>query len=225
MILQYFTINTCAELICLIAALISLEKNRLWTSWFVIFFLFITVAAEMAAIPIKINYLKDTKHNLPNIWLYNLLLVFQVAFYNVIFSVLLDKKIYTVLILLIFFPLLSVFYIYEISQHGLFEYNELTNSIFSVEIVLCSLIFYYNLFQSDANIKLGIYPEFWFVAGVLFFFFGSTVLNLFYDSIKRILPHNKHFVGYIYNVLNILLYGFWSYSFICRKWLWRISAA
>ena len=225
MIWQYFTINTSAELICLISALVSLGKSRVWTSWFVISFLFITLTTEMVAIPIKMHYLEDTKDNSPNIWLYNLLLIVQMAFYNVTFAILLNKKIYKISTLFVFLPLLSGFYVYEISHHGLFEYNELTNSIFSVEIVLCSLIYYYNLFQSDTNIEIGTYPEFWFVPMLYSSFFGSTVLNLFYDFIKKILPHNKHFVGYIYNVLNILLYGFWSYSFVCKKWLSRTSAA
>jgi hypothetical protein len=219
MVLQYFTTNTSVELVCLISALVSLGKSRLCTSWFIILFLLITVTTEMVAIPIKIHYLKDTKHNLPNIWLYNLLLIVQVAFYNIIFAALLNKKIYRNPILFIFLPILFGFYVYEISVHGLFEYNELTNSIFSTEIVLCSLVFYYDLFKSDLNIKLGSYSDFWFVTGILFFFFGSTVLNLFYGIIKQILPNNKHFVGYIYNALNILLYGFWSYSFICKRWL------
>ena len=225
MFLQYLTINTSAELICFISALVFLRKNRNWTSWFVITFLLLTVAAEMAAIPIKIHYLKDTKHNLPNIWLYNLLLVVQIIFYNIIFEVLLNKKIYKVAILFVLLPLLFGLYFYDISHHGLFEYNEITNSIFSVEIVLFALIYYHNLFRSDTSINLWTYPGFWFVTGALFFFFGSTVLNLFYDTIKKILPHNKHFVGYIYNVLNILLYGFWSYSFICRRWLSPTSVA
>lgn len=225
MILQYFTINTSAELICFISALISLRKNNNWVSWLIVVFLLITVVTEMIAIPIKMHYLADTKHNLPNIWLYNLLLIVQLSFYNIIFVMLFNRRIYTISTLFVFLPILFGFYIYEICTHGLYEYNELTNSIFAIEMVLFALIFYYLFFKSETDISLGTDADFWFVAGVLFFFFGSTALNFFYAPIKKILPHNKHFVGYIYNVLNVLLYGLWSYSLICRRWLWRTSAA
>jgi hypothetical protein len=63
-------------------------------------------------------------------------------------------------------------------------------------------------------------PEFWWVAGVLFFYFAATICNLFEEKLEDIVITSTQNLNYfVFKALNIILYSCWSYAFICRKWL------
>jgi hypothetical protein len=220
--LQFFTINTVSEAICLLIALLSFKKSDI-ISIVSIFFLFITCATEMTAIPIKKHYIADPAHVISNAWLYNILLVFQMTFFSFLFYHLLNKFRDNRAIIYIGFAVLVVLYIVDVTNHGFFEYNNLTNTVMSVLMVCYGFYYYYNLLNNNSYINLRYSSEFWLATGVVLFYFGDTGCNLFYEKIKPILPPNKHYLGYIYNVLNVILYGCWSYAFICRKWITRTS--
>ena len=109
--------------------------------------------------------------------------------------------------------------IYELFVDGAFKKHNITTSVMSVLFVLYSLYYFYCLLKDESHINLKYYPPFWWTAGVLFFYFGSTACNVFYSKLSVITVTPKHYLTYyIYNGLNIILYGCWSYSFICRKW-------
>jgi len=220
--LHYLTLNTAVETICFVIAFLCLKKDPglVWRS--MILFLFVTCVTEMSGIYFRGLYLADRVHVHPNIWLYNLFLLFQAGFFSWMFQHLLNKYIKSRPIIVSGLALLVMIYAYEIFTHGIFVYNELTNTVMSVLIVLYSFYFYYCLIKDEAYIKLKNSPEFWWVAGVLFFYFGTTACNLFYDKLASIIINTKqsfNYLKYLFYAFNVLLYGCWSYSFICRKWL------
>ena len=220
--LQFFTINTSVEILCFISALVFLRKDpeRIWQ--LLILFLLITCATEIIAIPIKKRYIADPLHVRPNIWLYNILMIFQIAFYTLMFHYLLQKYTYKWIVYLGFSAVLAA-YACETISHGIFEYDVVTKTIMSSLIIIYCLFYYYNLFKDESRIDLSVSADFWWVAGILFFSFGSTMSNLFYKKIEAVLINHKHYIGYIFNVLNIILYGCWTYAFICRKWMTKTS--
>jgi hypothetical protein len=115
-------------------------------------------------------------------------------------------------------------YIYDLTNHGFFVYNNLTYTVMSVIFVLYSLYYYYLLLKDDSFVNLRYSPAFWWVAGVLFFYFSTTACNLFNDKLNTIMLTPKHHLSYfIFKALNVILYGCWSYSFICRRWLTTTS--
>jgi len=222
--LQFFTINTTVETICFLIAMICLfaDTNIEWRLF--ILFLFITCITEMAGIRFKKLYLEDRIHNHPNIWLYNILLLFQISFISLIFEKLLNRYINIKSIIILTVILLVSTYIYELIRHGIFRYNELTNTMMLVFIVLCSLYYYYLLLKDENYIELKYASDFWWVTGILFFYFGTTACNIFFESLSpEKMKSIKHLTYYIYCAFNIILYGCWSYSFICRKWLTTTS--
>ena len=216
---QYVTINTTAETICFISAVILLRKDTVVIWRTIIVFLLITCITELAAIPIKKRYIADPIHTISNIWLYNILLLFQAMFFSLMFAYLFKNHKHSKPILFGALLVIYVLFVYEVFLHGIFEYNNLTQTVMSVLLVFYSFFYFYNLLKSDNNINLKYSPEFWWVVGTLFFYFGGTACNIFYEKIKAVLIIHKHYLGYIYNALNIILYSCWSYSFICRKWL------
>jgi hypothetical protein len=216
--IKFFTLNTTIEAICLVIAILCLRKdsNLIWRG--MILFLFITCITEMIAIPIKIHYKTDPVHIHPNIWLYNVLLIFQAGFISLMFQRLLSKYSNCDRIIGGGVILLIILYIYEISAHGIFVYNNITNTIMSVQFVIYCYYYYYCLLKDDAYVNLAFSADFWWVAGALFFYFGRTACNIFFDILSLLKPDIV--ITYpIYKILNVILYTYWSYSFICRKWL------
>jgi len=219
--LRYFTVNTVAELVCLVIALICLSKNqdKIWRSFIV--FMFITVFTEMAGIHIKKVY------HQPNAWLYNLLLLVQGFFYVRMFDHLLYSNRRSPVIT---FPagLLCLLFVYECVSNTFFGatpnhkyyYYSTTNSVFAVVVVFYSLYYLYLILKADNYVTLSKSASFWWVAGALFFYFGSTTCNIFYSKLENIkIAPNRNVTYYIYNLLNIFLYSCWSYAFICKRWL------
>jgi hypothetical protein len=223
MLLKYLTINTIAEVCCFIIAIVKLRKinDVYWKSWIV--FLFITCVTEFAGKYLKDLYLEDRLHAHPNVWLYNLLLVAQAFFIGMMFIHLLKKYTNSFIIIMSSFGLLMAIYLYELFSHGIYVYNELTNTVMLVIFILLSFLYYYYLLKDEAYTNLLYSADFWWVAGVLFFYFGTTACNIFFEHLSpEKMKSIKHLTYYIYNAFNIVLYGCWSYSFICKRWEMKI---
>jgi uncharacterized membrane protein YfcA len=223
---HYFTLNTSIELLCLLIAVISLRKNGhlLWRS--IIIFLLITCVAEIMGIYVKRLYLSNMGHFHPNAWVYNILIFFQIGFFSLMFFELLKKYSNAKPIILSCLVALMAFHIYNIFERSIYVYDERTKTVMSILFVLYSFYFYYCLLKDDNHEELRKLPDFWLATGVLFFYFGTTAFNLFYDNLSQILSRSKDslsYLKYITNTLNIILYGCWSYSFICRRWLTTTS--
>ncbi|WP_259069985.1 hypothetical protein HDF24_24885 [Mucilaginibacter sp. X4EP1] len=224
MISEYFTLNTSVEIICFIVAFFCLikDKSPAWKS--MILFLLITCVTELIGIYIKKLYLADTVHVRPNVWIYNVLIIFQAGFTSFMFSHLLNKYINSKPIILGGLAVLFILYVVEVYVHGVFEKHNITTTSMSVWFVLLSLFYFYQLHKDAGYIDLKFSPAFWWVSGILFFYFGRTACNLFYYKLSLVVVTPKHYLTYyIYNTLNILLYACWSYAFICRKWLTTTS--
>jgi hypothetical protein len=217
--LSYFTTNTIAESICFLIALLSLYniKSPVWKA--MVLFLFIICVTEFLGIYFKKIYLQNPKVNLPNIWLYNILLVFQTGFISYMLYTLLSRYGDFKWPFLYANACFAVLFVYEIAGHNIFYYANNTNIAVSIFFVLCSFGYYYYLSKDDKYTDLRISANFWWVGGVLLFYFGRTACNIFYDMLSTVSINPKHSLTYyIYNFLNILLYGCWSYSFICKQW-------
>jgi hypothetical protein len=210
--LSYLTPSIVVEFICLLFSIIYLKKdtNIVWKS--MIGYLLLTCIVEIMGI-----YTGRKYHN--NHWVYNVFLLPEIGFTFLMFSHLLRSYKKSNPIILPGIALLLLLYLFEFFKHGLFKYNFLTFTTMSVVFVLYSLFYYYLLLIDDQYLNLKQSPEFWWVAGVLFFYFGSTVCNIFNERLYSVMITQKQHLSYfVFKALNIILYSCWSYSFICRKW-------
>lgn len=213
--MKYLTSFTIPEIICFIFSLICLEKdeNKAWIGQ--IIYLFTVCIAELEGVYLKLNHQ-------PNQWPYNLLLISQITLITFMFWDLLKKNHTLKVTIFCVVIVLSFIYLIEIFEHGIFRFNSLTYNTMSVIFVIYSLYYFYLQLKVDSYINLLREAEFWWVSGVLFFYFGVTAINLFRGKLSLILVTPKHALPYyILAVLNIILHGFWTYSFICRKWLMK----
>ena len=219
---HYFTINTIAEIICFFLAVVCLRNNEslIWRG--MTLFMLITCITEIMGIHFKRLYLADRVHVHPNIWLYNILLIFQCVLISLVFQDIIKKYANIRMLIIAGLLLLATTYTYEMIGHGIFVFNNMTNTVMSVLVVIYSYYYYYCLLKDDSSFDLAISSEFWWVAGALFFYFGRTACNVFFDILSLLKP-NIVITYPIYKTLNIILYSYWSYSFICRKWLTSTS--
>jgi hypothetical protein len=220
--LRYFTVNTIAELLCFIAAVTFLPRQNVKSKNIIVIFLFVTVFTEMCGIHIK------KVNHAPNAWVYNLLLIAQAAFFLTVFWQLLSGSKKRNLLIISGAVIVALTYSYEAIKNTFFEqtpidrflYYNTTYTTLSVIIIVYCLCFLYLLMDAEEYVTLGHMPAFWWVAGTLFFFFGSTAVNLFYFIIANMeVRHQQKLTTYIYYVLNVVLYSSWAYSFICKRWL------
>jgi len=169
--LNYLTFSTVFELQCFIVSIICLSKSneRAWKILPV--YLLITCIAEVIGI-----YLK--REHQANQWPYNILLICHVLFTSYLFLSLFRKHNKSKLIIISGLVILTLLYLYDISQHGFLRFNLLTYNTMSVIFTIYSLYYFYLLLKDDQYINLKYSANFWWVAGVLFFYFGNTAVNL-----------------------------------------------
>ena len=214
---NFFTVSIVAEVICFLVALICLLKaqNLVWRS--MVLYLLLTCVTEITGLYIA----KQTQNNH---WLYNIFLFFEAGFTFLMLANLLGKYVNCKPIIIPGVAIFIVFYVYGFINHGVYFYNYAAYTVISVMFVLYSLYYYYLLLKDDVYIDLKYSPEFWWVAGTLLFYFANTGCNIFYNQLFSIMISPKHHLTYfIFKALNIILYGCWSYAFICKKWLTTTS--
>ena len=209
--IKFYSFNILVELICLFIALYSLQgdKKAFWKIF--IPFLLLTISTELYG-----RYLGRFLHQ-PNGWLYNIYLIIEILFIHFIllkctepfFS---KAKLFIGLSLLV----VGLMYILEIGYLQTEGFYNTTFKVFSINTVILCLVFYYGFVKHDSYIVLKQYPSFWLIAGILFFYFGGTVMNFIYQILTVEITPNKSIRSYTNHVLILLMYSFWSYSFICR---------
>lgn len=208
---KLFSFNILIELVCFFIALYFLQSDK--KAYWKIFipFLFLTVSTEFYG-----RYLAKFLHQ-PNGWLYNIYLVIEILFIHFILMKS-TEPFFSKARLFVGISLLIISLVYVV-EYGFLQtegfYNT-TYKVFSITTVILCLIFYYGFVKHDTYIVLNQYPSFWLIAGILFFYFGGTVMNFIYQVLTIEITPNKTIRSYTNHVLILLMYSFWSYSFICR---------
>ncbi|MGF7042242.1 hypothetical protein [Mucilaginibacter lappiensis] len=209
---SYFTVNTVSEFVCLITSLICLTRDKCLAWRLLVFYMLLNCATEVAGIYIRV---KLHHHNYP---VYNLLLLAECGtvtfFFYYLFKGYKNIMPYVIIWLVIFMAV----YITELILNQMGQFLFYTASVMSIVFVFTALYFYYLMLMDEKYMQLSTYAPFWWVNGALFFYFGSTTCNIFFNYLIKdthILFGNS--IRYIvFSILNIILYGFWSYAFICR---------
>jgi len=200
-----------AEIVCFIVALVCLLKDT-ETAWrLMIVFLFITSATEICG-----KWLKDTNQH--NTFLYNIYLIFEASFTSLLFHNIFSKYFNSKPLILSGLAFLLVLYLYGIYDHGFFVFNDLTATVMSVIFVVYSFYYYFLVVKEEQYLDLLRSAPFWWVAGSMLFYFGSTAVNVFFTSLYDAQVGGRNVTYFIFTGLSIILYGCWGYSFICKKW-------
>ena len=211
--MNFITVNTCAEFICFLAALIFLfkDKDPAWRLF--IPYMLLTCIVETCGI-----YMRLVAH-VSNYQLYNVFLLFECLMMSFTFFNLYKPYGQRKKWLIVWLCCFAAMYITELIIHHVKAFVSVTAAIMSIVFVLASLYFYYLKLNAENFEPLQFSASFWWVSGSLFFYFGSTACNIFFDylSSSNVAVYLGYSVrSYIYYILDVILYSFWSYAFICR---------
>lgn len=193
------------EVCCFLTSLFFLWKNRDVFSKITIAYLALVLLTETLGTLWSVIYRQN------NSWIYNIYSIFETGYISIGFYYLLGKN---KLLTLAVYATFLVSYSFETSYHGFFKYHAVTNTIVSVCFVVLSLVYFFRLVKHEKAFDLQFYSPFWWTAAVLIYYFGGTMYNLF---VFYAIQYNQSFSILVHTmlVLNFLLYGIWSYSYIC----------
>ncbi|MCA0396406.1 MAG: hypothetical protein LCH51_03320 [Bacteroidetes bacterium] len=113
--------------------------------------------------------------------------------------------------------LFSITFILESVRSRFLFYNYKSDSVLSVSFIILSCWYFYLLLQQEQPVALKRFAPFWVVSGIFLFCFGSMAAVLFSEEVMQLYIVDKLSVRLvIYSLLNLLLYGCWSYAFVCK---------
>lgn len=208
----YITPNTLSEFVCFGVGLIFLYKDKDPAWKLLVLYLFITCVTEVTGIYIR------SRWHVSNTPVYNVFILFECSvtsyFFYHIYKPYQPRKSWLIAWLVTFL----LMYFTELIAGHFSGFVSITATVMSVVFVVACLYYYYLKLNDDQFESLLFHPSFWWVSGTLFFYFGSTACNVFFDYlIKSPSISYTHSIRYIiFNILDIILYSFWSYAFICR---------
>ena len=143
-------------------------------------------------------------------FIYNCFTVISLLFYLFWFrKILVNKKIINLFVILFLIATCTAIFI-EDFWLSLWRIPLITGIIM---ILICAIIFYYELLQSDKIINYRESQTFWIVTGLLIFYIGFLPLLLFQPYLKV----SKISYRIPITILNIIMYGFFIKSFLCLK--------
>ena len=205
-------ITLIEEIICLAFSILWLSNKKAgyWQAY--IWFMLATVIIETLGWLLSVYYPRQRNH-----WLYNIEMVIEVLFISWIFyrilQPLFNSKPWIVSGLAAFF----ISFLIEGIPNRFVRYNSLTDSLAAVLFVIASGAYFSFLLKQEDYINLFRHPEFWVIAGMFFFYFGSTAANLLFQELMSYnIAKGVSIRFIIFPILNAILYGCWSYAFLCR---------
>lgn len=207
--INYLTLNICAELLCFITACVFLwqDKQAVWRS--LVLFLLFTCTTELAG-----KIMNNIHQN--NSWIYNLYIIAEAGINLTMLASLISRYAPVKLPFLFTGIVLVACYIAECFKHGMTVFHNITAVAMSVFYVAYGLYYLYLLMRDERDFELLLYAPFWWVAGTICFAYCSSVSDLYFTIASN--ENKKHYTyrHTVFIILNLILYGCWSYSFVCR---------
>jgi len=205
-----FPFSQVFEIICLIIAIRFLQpvKSPFWRSfrWFML----ITVLVEVTGHILRY-------YDINNHGIYNLYMPVE-ALYKYYVLYWLCRDYFKVEYWLIpFAGIFFILYLYESIDKNFSQYSYITNSVMSVSMVIVCCLYYYYFLKKEEYVNIYEHAPFWIITALFFFYLGSTACNVFWYYLTTIYKTQHIPVRFIiFALLNFIMYGCWSYSFICK---------
>ena len=150
-----------------------------------------------------------------NSWLYNSFMLVEYWSYAYFFYRIIEfprmKKI--IQVYLVSFPVFWVFVVCLVTFH---RWNSYVFNVGSFCTICFASVYYYQLFTRPDLVRLQRQPEYWIATGLILFY--SCVLPLL--GMLNFLVINFPMIGKLFvpvlDILNIILYSFITYAYLCR---------
>ena len=206
-----FYITPLIELICFILSLIYLNNKKVgWYRSFIWLLLF-TVIAENTGWAVYF-YFHANNH-----WVYNTFLPIESFFIAWILYKICQPHFNSKPIIIAGLAAFSLSYLIESVKTNFTDYSMVANILFSICAIIVCCMYYYYLLKEENNIVVYKHAPFWIVTGIFLFYFVATSSNLFFKYLVEINKTKLVPIRFtIFLILNLTLYGTWSYAFKCQ---------
>lgn len=205
-----FPFSQVFECTCLAFAFSYLPGKKAGYWRYFKWFLLVTVLTEMAGFTLL-------SFSQPNHWLYNIYIPIEILFKSYLLYKLCSPYFRVTRWLVPGLALFGVVYLYESFNSSFSAYSFMSNSLASMGIIIICCLYFYYFLKKEEYVNIYTHAPFWIITGLFFFYFGSTACNLFFNYLASIYVKQHIPVRYItFSVLNFILYGCWSYSFVCK---------
>jgi hypothetical protein len=150
-----------------------------------------------------------------NFWIYNAFglvefWLYGYFYYRVIEVKILRRIIFLFMVIFPIFWVITIFFLFGFNVWN--SYVVIVGSFFSV---LFAVMYYYQLITAREIRSLRNMPEFWIATGMLIFYLGELP---FYGTLNFLMSHNLGLTKSLLNILKVLdtlMYGLFSYGFLC----------
>lgn len=203
-----------------ISSLLSLRSFWLrWPTSFKVFsgFLLSTSAIEWMAIFWKWELHKTDywSYSLSNLWIYNAFtpirhLFFSVFFYKLLHSPHLKKVIRWSAYCFIILAAINYFQIqtpHQVNTYSIIAANTI--------IIVFVLLFFRQALNESEVVRLGRSAEIWILLGAFAYYSGTLPFFMFFDYLVSVNSPVSLSYFYINDVLNLIMYTFYSIAFLC----------
>jgi len=156
-----------------------------------------------------------------NHFIFNFYILIQFPVYFLIFYATFEERRMKFLVITATVVFLIYHFYNMIFREGLFIFSTPSYTLGSVLVIVCCLVYFFNLLSSESEINYFRIPMFWIATGLLFYFVGDTVyMSLLGYIVKNNLDTEGRFYGYIMFTLNFLLYGLTTFGFVSNH-VWK----
>lgn len=206
-----FPFSEIMEVICLASSFFYLSNGKVgywgYFRWFMLF----TLLLEFT------GYILYFIYHLNNHWLYNINLPVEIIFISAVLYKICSPYFKVQYWLLPGLSLFASFYFYESMHSHFLSYSIISNNIASVMIIIICCLYFYFFLKKEEYVDIYKHPPFWIIAGLFFFYFGSTACNIFYTYLASINLKQQIPVRFIiFALLNFILYSCWMRAFLCK---------
>lgn len=150
-----------------------------------------------------------------NIPIYNCFILLAFIGYLTFFRLLIKAewfRFFSVTICAIFFLL----WLYAtIFVFGIVNWNSYIHVALSLFTIIGCVTFLYELYYYTSVKKLTTYPEFWIICGLMIFYSGNLPLTGMLNLLIDFLGAKASYLGIFLIVLNIIMYSFIIYGYLC----------
>lgn len=199
------------EAFCCICGFVFLNKDRSVWKYFK-WILLITVLKEVVGYTTAILMPGQNNH-----WWFNIFLPVDFIIYTCILHYACRRYFRDRSVIILGSVCFAIIFFYESYMNSFAKYSLLASNIAAVYYLLFCCLYYFFLLKQEGYEDILRSPSFWVITGLFVFYFSRTACNVFFTylvEINEILLKPIRYVIFI--ILGFILYGLWSYAFLCR---------
>ena len=151
-----------------------------------------------------------------NVFLYNIVSIYEFAFYAYFFSQEIPAKKIKKVIIIVSYSLFSICLLNIFFIQGMNNFHTFSYIFGCICMIAMSILYFFQLFKRSDNIDLLRTPSFWFTTGIIFFYFCSLsvfgALN-YIAILPKIIRNSLH---QIVLLTNAFFYFIFIIAFLCK---------